>query len=66
MSEELILGLMGLMIMFFIYFLPAFISILRRHRDIMAITFLNLLAGWTFIGWLIAFIWSVKAFDRKE
>jgi len=64
-EEEVILGLIGFVFIFFIYFIPAFISIIRRHNDITAITALNLLAGWTFIGWLIALIWSLKHFERK-
>lgn len=42
-----------------IYFLPLFIAYLRSHNDILAICALNLLAGWTVLGWLIALVWSL-------
>jgi len=44
-----------------IYFLPAIIANLRSHHQQGAITMLNLLLGWTLLGWIIAIIWSVSA-----
>lgn len=41
-----------------IYFLPAIIGFLKNHKQKMAIFILNLLFGWTFIGWGIALIWA--------
>jgi hypothetical protein len=42
-----------------LYFLP---TILARHKaDFMGIFLLNLLAGWTVIGWFIALIWACSA-----
>ena len=42
-----------------LYFLPTFIARSRGHRNATAIFALNALAGWTFIGWLAAFIWAL-------
>lgn len=42
-----------------LYFIPFIIALLRRKTNTVAIFFLNLLAGWTFFGWLLAFIWSL-------
>jgi hypothetical protein len=42
----------------FLYFLPAIIAHVRRHRQIAAITLLNLLLGWTGLGWVLVFFWS--------
>ena len=42
-----------------VYFLPSIVAYSRAHRNKVAILFLNLLAGWTFIGWVAAFVWSV-------
>jgi len=44
--------------MIIIYFIPSIIAENRRHQNRMAISFLNLLVGWTVIGWLIAIVWS--------
>lgn len=41
-----------------LYFLPALISTLRRHHNMNAIFLLNLFLGWTFIGWIVALVWS--------
>lgn len=44
-----------------LYFLPSLIAGGREHRNVGAIFALNLLAGWTFIGWVGALVWSVMA-----
>ncbi len=42
-----------------IYFLPFFIAQKRKHHNWRAIGLLNLFLGWTFVGWVIALVWSV-------
>lgn len=41
------------------YFLPTVISVARSANATAAIIALDLLTGWTVIGWLIALIWSM-------
>ncbi|WP_080437028.1 superinfection immunity protein [Burkholderia ubonensis] len=41
------------------YLVPTFISVVRRHKDENAIVAVNLLFGWTVIGWFVAFIWAL-------
>ena len=41
-----------------IYFLPAIFASYRDHHQANAIAILNLFLGWTFIGWVIALVWS--------
>jgi len=44
----------------FSYLLPTFICWFRnKQHNVNAIVLINLLFGWTCIGWLVAFIWSV-------
>jgi len=43
------------------YFVPALIAFVREHHQKAAITALNLLLGWTFVGWAAAFIWACTA-----
>lgn len=45
------------------YFLPAIVAYRRKHRQREAILLLNLLLGWTVLGWIGALIWSVTASD---
>lgn len=41
------------------YFLPTIIAVCRGHASGMAIFAVNLLLGWSVIGWLWAFVWSL-------
>ena len=41
-----------------IYFAPALLAGYRRHRNVPAIFALNLLLGWTMLGWVVAFVWA--------
>jgi hypothetical protein len=41
-----------------VYMLPTIIASKRRHRNQNAIAILNILFGWTFVGWVIALVWS--------
>ncbi len=40
------------------YFLPAIVASNRKHPNATAILVLNLLAGWTFVGWVVAMVWA--------
>ena len=55
------------------YFVPAIVAQDRGHHQAGAIFVLNLLAGWTVVGWVIAAVWSampvrpdIRAADRAE
>ena len=41
-----------------IYFAPYIHAKRRHHRQTAAIGVLNVLLGWTFIGWVIALVWA--------
>ena len=42
-----------------LYFVPAFVATRSRHPYAGAIVVLNVLAGWTFLGWVAALVWAV-------
>jgi hypothetical protein len=42
-----------------IYFIPSFIAFSRRKRNRGAILALNLLTGWSLIGWVGALVWAL-------
>ncbi len=46
---------------FGLYLLPAILASSRNHRNTGAITALNLLLGWTVIGWILSLVWAVTA-----
>lgn len=41
------------------YFIPSLIAYMRKHQSDMAIFALNLLLGWTALGWIVALVWSL-------
>jgi hypothetical protein len=47
-----------------LYFLPTFIAAMRGHQNGIAIFILNLLLGWTFLGWVAALVWSFTVVER--
>ena len=48
----------------FLYFLPSYLA--RNKPDFTSILILNILAGWTFIGWIIALIWALTAKPQAQ
>jgi hypothetical protein len=42
-----------------LYFLPSIIAISNNHKNKVAITALNIFAGWTFIGWVGSLVWAL-------
>ncbi|WP_413460095.1 superinfection immunity protein [Herbaspirillum huttiense] len=42
-----------------LYFLPSYEAWLNRHPKIYAVFTLNLLLGWTLIGWVAAIVWAL-------
>ena len=43
------------------YMLPGIVASARRHRNRLAIGMLNLLLGWTLLGWIGALVWACTA-----
>jgi hypothetical protein len=41
-----------------LYFTPSIVAFYRARPSRFRIAFFNLLAGWTVIGWIAAFIWA--------
>lgn len=44
-----------------IYFAPFIVACGRGHHQTIAIFALNLLLGWTVLGWIVAIVWSLTA-----
>ncbi len=64
LTMTLLLIVIGALVLI-LYFLPAIIASERIHPNSRAILALNLLLGWTFIGWVIALVWSLTAINRR-
>ena len=55
-----LLGIIAFLVTVAILFLPTIVAVSRHHKNRVPIFLLNFFLGWTFIGWVVAFIWSVK------
>ena len=47
-----------------LYFTPAVIASVRSHHQSGAILMLNVLLGWTVLGWIAAMVWSCTAVQQ--
>ncbi len=44
-----------------LFFLPTIIAAKKRHPNRIGIFVVNLLMGWTGLGWIVALIWALIA-----
>jgi uncharacterized membrane protein YqaE (UPF0057 family) len=51
-------GFVFLVLLAVLYFVPGIIAQRRGHHNTTAIVALNVLLGWTFIGWVGALVWA--------
>jgi len=51
--------MIGVIVVIVLYFLPTIVAQVRKKHNVNGIILLNLLLGWTIIGWIGALIWSV-------
>ncbi|WP_426576676.1 superinfection immunity protein [Xenorhabdus stockiae] len=58
------LGLLFGIAAIFVYFLPTYVATQKIHRKIYFIAFVNLVTGWTIIGWLGCLAWAMS--EKKE
>jgi hypothetical protein len=42
------------------YFVPSIIALYKRKSNRGAILAMNILLGWTFVGWIVALVWALK------
>jgi hypothetical protein len=59
-------GLMLILFVLIVYFLPAIVAWGRWHRNEYAIGILNTFLGWTFVGWVIALVWACTDDTRPQ
>lgn len=52
-------------IILLIYFIPSIVGFSKKKHNAGAIFVLNLFAGWSVIGWIIALVWATTN-DKKN
>ena len=58
------MGTIGLLLLLVLYFLPTIVGC--RKRNAPAICVLNLLLGWTILGWIVALVWACTIDERRK
>ncbi len=43
------------------YFVPTIIALMREHQSGCAIGVVNLLFGWSFVGWVVSLVWALTS-----
>ncbi len=46
------------LVFFIISFIPAIVAFARKHRSRWTISVLNVLLGWTVVGWVVTLVWA--------
>ncbi|KAK48178.1 membrane protein [Caballeronia jiangsuensis] len=54
------------MLMLVLFVVPLIIAMCRKHRNTAPIILVNLLLGWTVLGWLVALIWAFTDNVKRE
>lgn len=57
-------GLVLVLIVFAVYFLPSLVALARHHHQVGTVFVLNLFLGWTLVGWVVAFAIAASAVKR--
>jgi len=50
---------MGLILMILFYFAPTFVAYAKSHKHSGTIGILNLIFGWTLVGWIVLFVVAI-------
>jgi len=56
----LVIVVLGGSVALLVYFLPTIIATSRHKQNAMAIFLLNLFAGWSVVGWILAIVWAAS------
>ena len=48
-----------MVLLWLVYFIPSVLAFWRVHHSKVAILTLNILLGWSGIGWIVALVWAL-------
>lgn len=54
-------GILALGLILALYLLPTIIAVRRGHHQVAPIAVINIVFGWTLLGWVAALAWSVSS-----
>jgi type VI protein secretion system component VasK len=58
-----LIGLL-LLVVALLYFVPTVIAFNRDHQNTRGIFILNVLIGWTVLGWIACLVWAATAVEK--
>lgn len=53
------------LIIVLLYFLPTMIAFFRGHSQRVSICLVNVVLGWTFLGWFVSLVWAASTDTKK-
>jgi hypothetical protein len=53
------------LVLIIVYFLPSWVAFSREKQNLLAIFMVNLIFGWTLLGWGIALVWACLKDEAK-
>ena len=54
-----VVSILVMVLLWAAYFIPSVVAFLRAHHSKVAILTLNILLGWSGIGWIVALVWAL-------
>src|SRR5258707_29748 len=57
LPEMIILMMLGVCLG--LYFLPKIVGIIRKKKNVAPFVLVNILLGWSVIGWIVAMVWAL-------
>jgi len=63
---DFILLICGMLLVGLVYLMPTLVAVKRDHINMASILALNVLLGWTFLGWVAALVWSFSAQPNNQ
>jgi hypothetical protein len=57
-ASGVVQGLVVVLLCLFVYFLPSVIGFKRHVRARVQVLIVNLVLGWSLLGWFIALVWA--------
>lgn len=53
-------------VLLFMYVLPTIVAVARKHRQLAPIALVNILLGWSVLGWIAAMVWSLTSPQQPQ
>lgn len=65
-SITIIATILGSVLAIVIYIIPSYIAYNRKHNNKVAILIINILLGWTLVGYILSLIWALYGEGSKN